>query len=216
MNTPTAKHRREPRSRRMRTALEQQILAIVGLVATEYGLASDEILSACRRASLVKPRQLAMWLAFRWTKASKALIGAAMHRDHTTVAHGIRMAEIRLRADKRAPLFGMTAGDVLTMPATVILQCLAVRKFEALGQGAATITETFKAADREREAARQRRAAGISETGSQSPVAPRAPIEVAFFDDERNGNLNRRRYFVEQNDRFAPAMRAALAEEALS
>jgi hypothetical protein len=200
----------------MRTALEDQILSIVGLLATECGLTTDDLLSPCRSASLVKPRQLAMWLAFRWTKASKALIGEVMHRDHTTVAHGIRMADTRLRADKRAPLFGMTAADVLTMPATVILQCLAVRKFEALGQGAAAITETFKAADREREAARHCRSAGIFRTGGRSAVAPRAPIEVAFFDDERDGNLNRRRYFVEQNDRFAAAMRAALAEEALS
>jgi chromosomal replication initiator protein len=57
-------------------------------------------LSSSRVARVAKPRQLAMYLARKHTKASLPAIGAAFGgRNHTTVLHAIKRVEAALGKD---------------------------------------------------------------------------------------------------------------------
>ncbi|MDR3488751.1 MAG: chromosomal replication initiator protein DnaA [Bradyrhizobium sp.] len=80
---------REPR----RVKIEE----IQRLVAKHFNVSRDDILSARRTAGVVRPRQIAMYLAKVMTLRSLPEIGRRFGgRDHTTVLHAIRrMEELR-------------------------------------------------------------------------------------------------------------------------
>lgn len=59
-------------------------------VAHHYGVSRTDILSARRPANIVRPRQVAMFLAKELTLRSLPEIGRKFGRDHTTALHAIR------------------------------------------------------------------------------------------------------------------------------
>lgn len=76
------------------------VKAIITAVADHYGLSRVDLLSARRTHTVVRPRQLAMWLAATLTHASLPEIGRRFGgRDHTTVLHARRATEKRIEAD---------------------------------------------------------------------------------------------------------------------
>lgn len=57
-------------------------------VSRRYGLKPGELESKCRRSEVVRPRQLAMFMARTLTGKSFPDIGRHFCRDHTTILHG--------------------------------------------------------------------------------------------------------------------------------
>ena len=77
---------REPRRLR--------IEAIQKVVATHYNVSKHDLLSARRTRAIVRPRQIAMYLAKTLTPRSFPEIGKRFGgRDHTTVLHAVRKVE---------------------------------------------------------------------------------------------------------------------------
>jgi signal transduction histidine kinase len=66
---------------------------IVREVCNQFRLTREQLLSKSRVARIAFGRMLAMYLCRLVTKASLARIGAAFHRDHTTVLYAIRRIE---------------------------------------------------------------------------------------------------------------------------
>ncbi|MEN5083865.1 chromosomal replication initiator protein DnaA [Bosea sp. TWI1241] len=84
---------REPR----RVKIEE----IQKLVATRYNVSRADILSERRTAAVVKPRQIAMYLAKALTPRSLPEIGRRFGgRDHTTVLHAVRKIEKAIGEDR--------------------------------------------------------------------------------------------------------------------
>src|SRR5690606_22194257 len=64
------------------------------VVARHYSVSRTELLSARRTRTIVKPRQVAMYLAKSMTPRSLPEIGRRFGgRDHTTVLHAVRKIE---------------------------------------------------------------------------------------------------------------------------
>lgn len=92
LNEHAAKEYPEPG----RIVLIRDILAVT---AKHYGVSVEDIKSARRQWSVVRPRQVAMFVAKCLTRRSLPDIGRHFGgRDHTTVLHGVRKIE-RLRAE---------------------------------------------------------------------------------------------------------------------
>ena len=71
------------------------------LVASHYSVSRADILSSRRTAAVVKPRQVAMFLAKMLTPRSLPEIGRRFGgRDHTTVLHAVRKIEALLQNDR--------------------------------------------------------------------------------------------------------------------
>jgi chromosomal replication initiator protein len=69
-------------------------------VASHYGVSRADILSSRRTAVVVKPRQVAMFLAKTLTMRSLPEIGRRFGgRDHTTVLHAVRKIDALLQND---------------------------------------------------------------------------------------------------------------------
>lgn len=68
-------------------------------VAREYGLSRADLLCRRKQERVVRPRQLAMYLAARLTGQTSITIGTAFGRDRTSVTHAIRTVEIFLAED---------------------------------------------------------------------------------------------------------------------
>ena len=69
---------------------------IVAETARAYGLAPEALRTRSRKQVVVRPRQIAMYLARRYTAASLADIGRAFGRDHTSVMYAIDVVERRI------------------------------------------------------------------------------------------------------------------------
>jgi hypothetical protein len=79
---------------------EPSIRHIAETVCATYGVDYRDLISARRTTSLVRPRQVAYWLARRHTRKSLPEVGRRLGgRDHTTVLHGIDRMEMRLAGD---------------------------------------------------------------------------------------------------------------------
>ncbi len=74
---------------------------IIHEVAMAYGISTALILSERRARKVVRPRQVAIWLAGELTSLSLPRIGHAFRRDHTTVLYALKVVE-DLRAHDRA------------------------------------------------------------------------------------------------------------------
>ncbi len=62
---------------------------IISMVAEQFGITSDDIISQKKNKELAYPRQIAMYLCCTVTRASLQQIGKAIGgRDHSTVIHG--------------------------------------------------------------------------------------------------------------------------------
>jgi chromosomal replication initiation ATPase DnaA len=79
------------------------IKAIQAIVATFYNVTRGDLCSARRTANIVvRPRQIAMYLAKEMTPFSLPQIGHHFGgRDHTTVLHAVRKIGAMVFADKR-------------------------------------------------------------------------------------------------------------------
>src|SRR6202140_898036 len=70
------------------------------LVASHFNVSRADILSARRTASVVRPRQIAMYLSRLLTPRSLPEIGRRFGgRDHTTVLHAVRKIEALVAKD---------------------------------------------------------------------------------------------------------------------
>jgi chromosomal replication initiator protein len=79
---------------RTREPRKVKIEDIQRLVANHYNVSKADILSSRRTASVVRPRQVAMYLAKALTLRSLPEIGRRFGgRDHTTVLHAVRKIE---------------------------------------------------------------------------------------------------------------------------
>lgn len=74
---------------------------IIKTVASFYRMSVLTMMSDRRDASLVRPRQIAMYLCRRLTLRSMPEIGRHMSRDHTTVMHGARKIEQEMKEHDR-------------------------------------------------------------------------------------------------------------------
>ena len=64
------------------------------VVARQYNVSRSDLLSSRRTANVVRPRQVAMYLAKQLTTLSLPQIGKRFgNRDHTTVMHAVRKIE---------------------------------------------------------------------------------------------------------------------------
>jgi chromosomal replication initiator protein len=85
---------------RAREPRKVKIEDIQKLVATHFNVSRADILSSRRSAGVVKPRQIAMYLAKVLTLRSLPEIGRRFGgRDHTTVLHAVRKIEGAVSAD---------------------------------------------------------------------------------------------------------------------
>nr|WP_235919233.1 chromosomal replication initiator protein DnaA [Aureimonas psammosilenae] len=75
---------------------------ILKFVSRHYNVSKTDILSARRTRSIVRPRQIAMYLAKTMTPRSLPEIGRRFGgRDHTTVLHAVRKIEAERLADEK-------------------------------------------------------------------------------------------------------------------
>lgn len=78
-----------------------RIVLIQRIVARYYGISFADLLSWRRTANVVRPRQVAMYLAKTLTLRSLPAISRGFGgRDHTTVLHAVRKTEARIAADE--------------------------------------------------------------------------------------------------------------------
>lgn len=81
--------------------LVSPVEVILRAVARRYGLSRAEIISHRRARDFVRPRQVAMWLVRRLTKASFPVIAEQFGgRHHTGVMHGVKQVERFIRQDE--------------------------------------------------------------------------------------------------------------------
>lgn len=74
---------------------------ILHVVSKHYGVSRVDLLSARRTKNVVRPRQIAMYIAKTLTLRSLPEIGRRFGgRDHTTVLHAVRKIEGLVRADQ--------------------------------------------------------------------------------------------------------------------
>jgi chromosomal replication initiator protein len=102
-------------------ALAGQLLALPGRItvrgvvkvtAKYYGVAPDQLMSDRRTQSLVRRRQVAMYVAYRMIGRGTPFIAYYMgKRHHTTIWHGVRVIEALL-----------DAGDVETVTAVAAIR----------------------------------------------------------------------------------------------
>jgi chromosomal replication initiator protein len=77
-----------------------RIEEIQRIVARHYNVSRGDLLSARRTANVVRPRQVAMYLAKTMTLRSLPEIGRRFGgRDHTTVLHAVRKIELLITND---------------------------------------------------------------------------------------------------------------------
>lgn len=81
------------------TSAAGDVSRIVGRVAAAFGVSEKELLGASRLRSVMRPRQVAMYLARELTGLSLPRLGAAFGRDHTTVLHACRKVADDIAAD---------------------------------------------------------------------------------------------------------------------
>ncbi|HEY1190524.1 MAG TPA: helix-turn-helix domain-containing protein [Gemmata sp.] len=75
------------------TLAAPDVSAIVERVAGAFGTSVKELLGPSRLREILRPRQVAMYLARELTGLSLPRLGAAFGRDHTTVLHACRKVE---------------------------------------------------------------------------------------------------------------------------
>ena len=74
---------------------------IIDTVCNYFNVKRDDIFTKSRKQAIVQVRQVAMYLAQKYTKLSSARIGALVgNRNHATVLHSCKMVDDRLHVDK--------------------------------------------------------------------------------------------------------------------
>ncbi len=79
------------------TSQKIRLADIARSVCRRTGVRLSEIRSKTKTRHIARPRQEIMYLACALTSLSMPAIGAYLHRDHTTVLHGARVHEERMK-----------------------------------------------------------------------------------------------------------------------
>jgi chromosomal replication initiator protein len=69
------------------------------MVCTHFRVSGEELVSRSRKQSLVRPRQIAIYLARRYTDSPLQTIGKTFNRYHATAMHSIQAIERGIRQD---------------------------------------------------------------------------------------------------------------------
>ena len=69
------------------------------LVCRQYGVSVEELVSRSRKKRIVRPRQVAIYLARKYTDQSLQAIGKCFNRYHATAIHSIGAVEKGVKAD---------------------------------------------------------------------------------------------------------------------
>lgn len=78
------------------------ISEIIAAVCDFYRISGNDLVSACRAAEIVYPRQVAIYLSRELTPKSFPLIGKMFgNRDHTTALHAWRKIKKLVETDER-------------------------------------------------------------------------------------------------------------------
>jgi len=81
----------------VRRSREITVESIQRLVCKYFKITQDELLSKSRKRAVAQPRQIAMYLARRYTNDSLQTIGRYFNRYHATALHAIGVVERHLR-----------------------------------------------------------------------------------------------------------------------
>jgi chromosomal replication initiator protein len=73
--------------------------AIKKLVCKYYSISINDIVSSCRKQSIVRPRQIAIYLSRRYTDSPLQTIGRSFNRYHATALHSIGAVERGLKGN---------------------------------------------------------------------------------------------------------------------
>lgn len=73
--------------------------AICELVSGQFNVSIQDLQSRSRKKTITFPRQIAMYLARKYTEESLADIGRTFNRDHSTVLHSIKVVSNQLLRD---------------------------------------------------------------------------------------------------------------------
>ena len=100
---PTAELKKDTLSKLLKDFIEKEqsmrkltIEEIQATVAKKYSLTISQILSTERTQSIVTPRQLAMYIARKYTTKSLPEIAKMFDKTHATIIHGVKNIEKRL------------------------------------------------------------------------------------------------------------------------
>ena len=85
--------------------IREAVITLVEHVADCYNVQTEALKGDSRNQNLVLARQRLFWELYNLTAWSLSKIGAFMHRDHTTVLHGIRQHQKKLDAGELEPSF---------------------------------------------------------------------------------------------------------------
>lgn len=83
----------------IRTRKSITIEGIKQLVCRQYRVSTADVVSRSRKKCFVRPRQVAIYLARRYTDAPLETIGRSFGRYHATVMHSIRCVDQEIKAD---------------------------------------------------------------------------------------------------------------------
>ena len=72
---------------------------ICELVSGQFNVSIKELQSKSRKKAIKTPRQIAMYLARKYTEESLVDIGKTFNRDHSTVLHSIKVVSTKLVRD---------------------------------------------------------------------------------------------------------------------
>jgi chromosomal replication initiator protein len=72
------------------------VVTIREMICRHFQLSRDDIRSKSRKSSIARPRQMAMFLARRYTESSLEAIGREFNRDHATVLHSVNRIKKQL------------------------------------------------------------------------------------------------------------------------
>lgn len=75
---------------------------ILEVVAKEYGVDADELISKCRKRRVAEARQMAMMLLCKVLDFASTEVGKMFGRDHSTVLYSVHRAEDLISVDKAA------------------------------------------------------------------------------------------------------------------
>lgn len=79
---------------------------ILKTVCRQFKVKSRDVIGKSRKADIVAVRQMAMYLAQKYTQLNQSQIGQELGgRDHTTILHGIRQVEKQISSDREFRLF---------------------------------------------------------------------------------------------------------------
>jgi chromosomal replication initiator protein len=69
------------------------------LICTHYNVSPDDLASRSRKQNLVRPRQMAIYLARRFTDSPLQAIGKSFNRYHATALYSIQCVEKGIKSD---------------------------------------------------------------------------------------------------------------------